>query len=297
MFLGVTWAVTAAMVGFTLGRLSMYGKEEPEEVRAEAKSLEVVHIGTESTSARGTGMPSMESAQPETESASMQNAGTSDVESAQPEAESASVRGAGSLSGADGKTKRTVRLSARRLRGAVLQGTAPRGGGRRAGAFQKGHRNAEEGQTWSVGSPVSGEVTVSGGGGRTKVVIQPREDRLYAPAGGKITRLFPLGNALLFTTEFGAELFIQAGDAGDELLSRYYRPRILQNEVVGKGKLLLEFDRQGLEGEGVSSQVSVCVENCCYGGSVRTTAAQWVSAGEEILQVQEPAAGVNLKKI
>lgn len=95
-----------------------------------------------------------------------------------------------------------------------------------------------------------------------------------------------MGNAFLFTTEFGAELYIQAGEVNDELMVRHYRPRILQNEVVGKGKLLLEFDRMGLEAEGASTEVSVSVESCAHGGDVRMTVGGRVKTGEEILQVR-----------
>ena len=56
-----------------------------------------------------------------------------------------------------------------------------------------------------------------------------------------------------------------------------------------KGKLLLEFDRKGLEEAGASYDVSVCVENGFYGGNVKMTDAEWVETGEEILQMREAA--------
>lgn len=137
---------------------------------------------------------------------------------------------------------------------------------------------------WSVGSPVSGEVWAYREGERPAVVIRPDSDRLYAPVSGKVTRLFPMGNSFLFAAEFGAELYIQAGETKDELLGRYYRPKVVQNEIVGKGKLLLEFDRHGLETEGASAEVCVSVENYFYGGNVQTAAeGKRVKAGEEIL--------------
>lgn len=141
----------------------------------------------------------------------------------------------------------------------------------------------KDGRGWSVGSPVSGQAAVLQEGSDTEVVIQPAEDRLYAPVGGKITKLYPLGNAFRFHTEFGAELYIQAGGGKDEMLGRYYRPRIVQNEIVNKGKLLLEFDRQGLEAEGASLEVSVRVDNYIYGSEVVATAEGQVRTGEEIL--------------
>lgn len=151
----------------------------------------------------------------------------------------------------------------------------------------KDRRRDRGGRSWSVGSPVTGTAAVFREGGKTGVVIRPMEDKLYAPTGGKITKLYPMGNAFLFQTEFGAELYIRAGSTGDELLGRYYRPRIVQNEIVNKGKLLLEFDRQGLESEGESPEVSVCVESCIYGGEVIMTAEGQVKTGEEILLVRE----------
>ena len=150
----------------------------------------------------------------------------------------------------------------------------------------RGRKGEESGSSWSVGSPVSGEVTEQREGDQPAVVIRPDGDKLYAPAGGKITRIFPMGNAFLFTTEFGAELYIQAGEVEDDLMVRHYRPRILQNEVVGKGKLLLEFDRTGLEAEGISTEVSVSVKNWAYGSDVKMAVGGRVKTGEEILQVR-----------
>ncbi len=145
----------------------------------------------------------------------------------------------------------------------------------------------KEGRGWSVGSPVSGQAEVLQEGPEAEIVIQPAEDRLYAPVGGKITKLYPMGNAFRFHTEFGAELYIQAGDAEDDMLGRYYRPRIVQNEIVYKGKLLLEFDRKALEAEGASAEVSVRVDNYIYGSEVVATADGQVRTGEEIIWMQD----------
>ncbi len=140
---------------------------------------------------------------------------------------------------------------------------------------------------YSVGSPVSGRLEETYGEEHPTVTISPFEDKLYAPTGGKITRLFPMGNEFLFQTEFGAELHIRVGDPKDDLQGRYYRPRVVGNEIVSKGKLLLEFDRKALEAEGTSPHVSVSVTNRAYGSRVEMTAWETVKSGEEILQVQE----------
>lgn len=149
---------------------------------------------------------------------------------------------------------------------------------------------------WSVGSPVSGQMAVLQEGQSAAIAILPVEDKLFAPAAGKITKLYPMGNAFQLRTEFGAELYIQAGKVQDDLLGRYFRPRILQNEIVNKGKLLLEFDRQGLEAEGASAEVSVRVDSSFYGSDVMTAAEGQIKAGEEILWIQEEAEHVELRR-
>ena len=165
----------------------------------------------------------------------------------------------------------------------------PEGDGRLRIWRRRGHYPEADRVIWSVGSPVSGEIVAQEEGEHPTVIIYPDTDRLYAPVSGKISRLFPMGNSFCFTTEFGTELYIQAGAVDDDMLARYYRPRIIRNEVVEKGKLLLEFDRIGLVAEGASVEVSVCVDSTFYGGEVRIAAGEHVKVGEELLQIQEPS--------
>ncbi len=231
MMLGVMWVMTAMVVGFMLGRVSMYGQVGAvEEVTEEMECP-----------------PSM-----------------------------AGERSAGE--GYSAERGRSSQEEHARERHAAREGRHFRHRG-------KGNQE-EERERWSVGSPVSGYVAAQRDGERPIVVVEPDCGQVYAPAGGKITRLFPLGNAFRLVTEFGTQLYVQVGDVSDELLGRYYRPRVVQNEIVGKGKLLLEFDREGLAAEGVTCDVIVCVEGCRYGGSVKETAEERVRIGEEIFQVQ-----------
>lgn len=142
-------------------------------------------------------------------------------------------------------------------------------------------------KVWTIGSPVLGQVIAGNDVGQAMVVLVPDENKLYAPAGGKVKRLYPLGNAILFVTEFGAVLHIQVGEGEDELLGGFFRPRVIENEVVNKGKLLLEFDREGLIKEGEKVEVVIRVENYNLGSCVKMIADGYVKSGEEILEVAE----------
>lgn len=171
--------------------------------------------------------------------------------------------------------------------------------GRKAGSASRRHEaekergirpmdGREEGCGFGfVGSPVSGEILDRREGERPAIAIYPDEDRLYAPANGKVIKIFPLGNQFLLSAESGQEFLIRAGDSQDELMGKYFRPRILQNEIVGKGKLLLEFDRRGLEAEGVSAKVQISVETGSCDSSVLPEAGERIRTGEEIFRVRE----------
>lgn len=140
---------------------------------------------------------------------------------------------------------------------------------------------------WSIGSPVGGTVrNINDSTGRG-ALIQPEQGKLYAPASGKIIRLYPMGNAMLLRTDFGVELLLRVGEMRDELHSMYYRSCVIQNEIVSKGKLLLEFDLERLCGEGVNTAVSVTVDAAAPCQDITLTRKELVKAGEELLWVRK----------
>lgn len=139
---------------------------------------------------------------------------------------------------------------------------------------------------WAIGSPVAGEVKYYHEGTRRGALIIPEQEVLYAPAAGKITKLYPTGNAMRLRTDCGIELLIQAGIDTGELEGRYYRPRVLQNEVVNKGKPLLEFDIAGIRTEGYNPSVMMSVEEAADYGNITVCDRPWVKAGEDLMWVR-----------
>lgn len=138
---------------------------------------------------------------------------------------------------------------------------------------------------WAIGSPVEGVVTACYEGSRRGAVIAPDNEFLYAPAAGKIVKLYPMGNAMLLRTPEKMEIMLSVGTKGEDLHSMYYRPRVVQNEIVQKGKLLLEFDKEGLEKEGVEVAVSISVEAAEDFRCVQVIHKERVHPGEELLRV------------
>jgi phosphotransferase system IIA component len=112
-----------------------------------------------------------------------------------------------------------------------------------------------------IGCPVQGEAKALQDDYQQGFRIYPQQGKVYAPASGKIIRLFPTGNAFRMRTDEGIELTLRVGTDTEELEGMYFRPRIIQNEVVAKGKLLLEFDMEGIKAEGYDTSLWMIVED------------------------------------
>lgn len=136
-----------------------------------------------------------------------------------------------------------------------------------------------------IASPVAGQVDVLESRGRRGVRLTPEENRVYAPASGKIIRLYPRGNEFLLRTDCGVVLRLQAGERNAEMTRDYFRPRVMQNEFVGKGKLLLEYDREALARDGYDTHVSMTVEEDENSYDLSVTGSMWVKSGQDCLWV------------
>ena len=102
-------------------------------------------------------------------------------------------------------------------------------------------------------APVAGTVTVTESDGKKEMHIIPDQGKVYAPAEGRITKLYPMGSAMLLETEFGADILLKIGDKVDDMFSGCYRCRVMEHEYVRKGALLLEYDPESLSAGGPGS--------------------------------------------
>ncbi len=136
-----------------------------------------------------------------------------------------------------------------------------------------------------IASPVAGQVDVLEGQGRRGIRLTPEDNRVYAPASGKIIRLYPRGNEFLLRTDSGVVLRLQAGERDAEMTRDYFRPRVVQNEFVGKGKLLLEYDREALARDGYDTHVCMTVEENENSYDLSVTGSMWVKSGQDCLWV------------
>ncbi len=139
----------------------------------------------------------------------------------------------------------------------------------------------------AIGSPVTGEVTYFSEGSSRGAMIRSSQGKLYAPASGKIVKLYPTGNRMRLRTEYGVELLIQAGIETGGLEGLHYRPRVVQNEIVTKGKLLLEYDPEAIRLEGYDPTVVMSVEDAQDYRDITVADMPQVKNGEDIMWVRK----------
>lgn len=142
-----------------------------------------------------------------------------------------------------------------------------------------------------IASPVYGTVSRYYERNHRGALIKPGEGKLYAPEAGKITRLFPMGNAMVLRTDYGLELLLKVGNTEDDFYSGYYRSRVIQNEIIPRGKLLLEFDLEGLQEQGQEPLVTISVEGSLNPEDILLTERESVRVGEELMLVRTGADG------
>ncbi|MGI2264822.1 beta-glucoside-specific PTS transporter subunit IIABC [Staphylococcus cohnii] len=74
------------------------------------------------------------------------------------------------------------------------------------------------------------------------ICIVPNEGKVYAPADGTLTTLFPTMHAFGITLNNGAEILVHIGINTVELDGKYFKSFVEQGQQVKKGQLLSEFD-------------------------------------------------------
>lgn len=145
-----------------------------------------------------------------------------------------------------------------------------------------------------IASPINGEVVTlaevkdeafSSGALGKGIAINPIEGKVYAPADGEITTLFPSLHAIGITTDKGAEILIHVGMDTVQLEGKHFNAKIKQGDKVKKGQLLLEFDKAAIEKEGYSTITPVLITNSDSYLDVIETDKRKVDRNSELLTV------------
>ena len=130
--------------------------------------------------------------------------------------------------------------------------------------FMKGKKGME------IGAPVKGECIPIGkvadptfaeeilGKG---MAILPAEGKIYAPADGVVTTVFPTGHAVGMTTSEGVEILIHVGLDTVQLKGQFFTIVAEADQKVKKGDLLLEADLEQISSAGYDTVTPVIICN------------------------------------
>lgn len=117
------------------------------------------------------------------------------------------------------------------------------------------NKNTSKG-SYSLYNPIDGEIVelekVPDDAFSQKILgdgfaVIPSGNKVYAPAGGEITVLFPTKHAVAITTEEGLELLVHIGIDTVNLNGEGFTAHVEQGDKVKKGDLLVSFDTEFVE--------------------------------------------------
>lgn len=93
------------------------------------------------------------------------------------------------------------------------------------------------------------------------IAIRPKNGQVVAPSKGVISVLYPTGHAIGLKLDNGIELLIHIGIDTVNLNGKGFVKKMEQGDVVNKGDVIVEFDRDLLKKEGYDDSVCVVVAN------------------------------------
>lgn len=119
------------------------------------------------------------------------------------------------------------------------------------------------------------------------VAFIPADGKVYAPADGVITTLFPTGHAVAITTDDGVEILIHVGLETVSLEGKAFTIHTQMDAKVKKGDLLLEADLKAIEEAGLKIITPMVICNTDEFSQIEGMTDKEVIAGDEVLKLQK----------
>ncbi len=87
------------------------------------------------------------------------------------------------------------------------------------------------------------------------IAVIPSSGKVYAPADGRIISIFDTKHAICFASNYGTEILIHIGVDTVNLQGKYFTPHVNTGDVVKKGQLLIEFDKEQIQKAGYDTVI------------------------------------------
>ncbi len=119
------------------------------------------------------------------------------------------------------------------------------------------------------------------------VAVIPSDNRIYAPADGTVTMVFPTGHAVAFTSDAGAEILIHVGLDTVKLNGKHFTIHAKEGQKVKKGDLLLEADLGQIKAEGYDTVTPMVICNTDEFSKFQAAEPGDVAQGDVVLTLQK----------
>ncbi|WEV44783.1 beta-glucoside-specific PTS transporter subunit IIABC [Streptococcaceae bacterium ESL0687] len=118
------------------------------------------------------------------------------------------------------------------------------------------------------------------------IAVKPSKGEAHAPCDGKVTAIFPSKHAIGITSTGGAEILIHIGMDTVNLNGEFFDLKVVQDQEVKKGDLLVTFDMDEITKRGYSLETPIIVTNFMEYEAILPVANGQVAIGDEIIQVE-----------
>lgn len=133
-------------------------------------------------------------------------------------------------------------------------------------------------------SEINDEVFADAIMGKGCAVI-PEEGKVYAPADGVVTALFPTGHAIGITTASGVEILIHVGINTVKLNGEYFNLHVEKGASVKQGDLMIEFDLEEIQKQGFDLTTPIVIINTKNYLDVLPLSLKHCEAGTDLLSI------------
>lgn len=93
------------------------------------------------------------------------------------------------------------------------------------------------------------------------IAVIPDEGKVYSPVDGKVTMIMDSKHGIAIEAEEGLQLLIHIGLETVKLNGKYFKAHVQNGDLVKKGDLLIEFDKEKIEAEGYNLITPILVVN------------------------------------
>ncbi len=115
------------------------------------------------------------------------------------------------------------------------------------------------------------------------VAMIPTGGRVVAPCDGKVEAIFPTGHAVAMHTVDGLDVLIHVGLDTVKLEGRHFKVNAAVGDIVERGDVLIEFDREAISAEGYDLTVPILICNSAEFASIKGNIGEDVDELDQLL--------------